>query len=289
MSFGFSLIALLGCLDYVIGYEASLGMFYIFPTAIVAYFTSRRLGMAAAVCSAVVWMVSDLLAGHVYSQPALLFWSGTGRMFAFMAVALPFSALRDAYMQQKQLARTDYLTQAVNQRAFYEIAEVELRRSRRYRHHLTFAFIDLDNFKGVNDIHGHDCGDELLQSVARTIRSNTRETDTLARLGGDEFAILMPETGQRAAFLAIQKIKEQLNSEADQKKLPVGFSIGVLTCEDLPRSTREMVAIADKLMYQIKRNGKNGIKHQVLKMQYVTQPITVFGQAGEPEKESVKA
>lgn len=98
----------------------------------------------------------------------------------------------------------------------------------------------------------------------------------------------MPETGQRAAFVAIQKIKEQLGSEADRKNLPVGFSIGVLTCEDLPRSTREMIAIADKLMYEIKRSGKNGVKHQVLRLQYVTQPVTAHEPLVRSEKESLK-
>jgi len=289
VSFGFSLIVLLGCLDYVIGHEASLGVFYLFPTAIVAYFTGRRLGIAAAICSTMIWLVSDMLAGQVYSQPLLLLWSGLGKTIVFIAVAVPFSGLRDAYLQQKKLARTDHLTQAVNSRAFYEVAEMELQRSRRYRRTMTVAFIDLDNFKAVNDVHGHNCGDELLQSVARTIRNNTRRTDTVARLGGDEFAILMPETGQRAAFVAIQKIKEELAAEANQKSLPVGFSIGVLTCEDVPRSAKEMVAIADKLMYEIKHSGKNGIKHQVLRLQYVTQPVTDIERYGELEKEAVES
>lgn len=263
-------------------------MFYLFPTGLIAYFTSRRLGITAAIFGAAVWLASDLLAGYVYSHPALLLWNGFARAIVFTAVAVPFSVLRDSYLQQKQLARTDHLTLAVNPRAFHEIAEAELQRSRRYRHTLTVAFVDVDNFKLVNDVHGHGSGDELLQSVARTIRSNTRGTDTLARLGGDEFAILMPETGQRAAFVAIQKIKEQLGSEVDQKNLPVGFSIGVLTCEDLPRSTREMLAIADKLMYEIKRTGKNGVKHQVLRLQYVTQPVTDHESLVKPEEESVK-
>lgn len=107
VSLGFGLIVLLGYVDYFISREISLGMFYLFPTGLIAYFTSRRLGITAAIFGAAVWLASDLLAGYVYSHPALLLWNGFARAFVFTAVAVPFSVLRDAYLQQKQLARTD--------------------------------------------------------------------------------------------------------------------------------------------------------------------------------------
>jgi diguanylate cyclase (GGDEF)-like protein len=88
-----------------------------------------------------------------------------------------------------------------------------------------------------------------------------RKTDICARLGGDEFALLLPETDQEFARQAISKIQAELLKEMGQNHWPVTFSMGVLTCQVAPPSTDELVKMADDLMYQVKRGGKNGIKY----------------------------
>lgn len=89
------------------------------------------------------------------------------------------------------MAREDFLTGVLNSRAFYEMAQVEMARAARQDSPLSLAYIDLDDFKEVNDTLGHSTGDRVLQAVAATIMEDIRLTDAVARLGGDEFAILL--------------------------------------------------------------------------------------------------
>ena len=103
--------------------------------------------------------------------------------------------LQQALEREKDEARLDFLTQIANRRAFYEAAATEVIRARRYHRPLTLVYIDLDNFKVVNDTFGHKTGDGLLVEVAATLRINIRGSDPVARLGGDEFVILLAETG----------------------------------------------------------------------------------------------
>ena len=117
------------------------------------------------------------------------------------------------------MARIDFLTGVLNSRAFYQIATAEIQRSGRYGHPLTLAYIDLDNFKTVNDEFGHSTGDELLKTVARTFSDNLRSSDYVARLGGDEFAILMTETSAQAALNVVARIQVLLEEQDAEKPL----------------------------------------------------------------------
>jgi diguanylate cyclase (GGDEF)-like protein len=123
------------------------------------------------------------------------------------------------------------------------------------------AYIDLDNFKIMNDQFGHSVGDQVLRTVVSSARKYLRKTDVVARLGGDEFALLMPETDQESARIALSKIQSGLLEEMRQSHWPITFSIGVLTCMATPQTTDALVSLADELMYSVKRNGKNAIKY----------------------------
>jgi diguanylate cyclase (GGDEF)-like protein len=140
---------------------------------------------------------------------------------------------------------------------------MEINRARRYEHPLTVAYIDLDNFKTINDRFGHSMGDNLLRLVADTIKNNIRLIDTVVRMGGDEFAILLPETGPEAAKAITRKI-QKINLELMQKNgWPVTFSIGVVTFISPPSTVDEILKRSDNLMYSAKNNGKNTIKYEV--------------------------
>ncbi len=132
-------------------------------------------------------------------------------------------------------------------------------RFRRYEHPFTLAYIDLDNFKTVNDQFGHAAGDQVLLTVVNSLKNTMRSTDTIARLGGDEFALLLPETNQDAACVAFTKFQTGLPEQMRQNNWPVTFSIGALTCQTNMDSPDELVKMADELMYSAKHNGKNAL------------------------------
>jgi diguanylate cyclase (GGDEF)-like protein len=209
-------------------------------------------------------LFTDWTTGHTYSHLLVLYWNSIVNLAFFLAFTLALSAVKKAFETAKQSARTEPLTGIPNSRAFGEVLEREIDRARRYGHSISFAYIDLDDFKAVNDRFGHSDGDLLLQAVANTIKKGIRETDTVARLGGDEFAILLPETGPKAARQFIERIRDSLSHDVEEHGWPVTFSIGVVTFMRPPIDVNEAIRIADSLMYSAKNSGKNTIKFEVL-------------------------
>jgi diguanylate cyclase (GGDEF)-like protein/PAS domain S-box-containing protein len=169
-----------------------------------------------------------------------------------------------ALATEKRLSRTDALTGVANRRAFYETAEAERKRSVRYGRPVSLAYIDLDNFKQINDQSGHETGDQVLACVAETLRKNIRAESLVARLGGDEFAVLLPETDQVAASLVTNKLRDLLATAMREKDWPVTFSVGVVTYDKPPQSTEQMMHAADELMYRVKREGKNSVASSLI-------------------------
>ena len=112
-------------------------------------------------------------------------------------------------LELRQVAISDGLTGALTRRAFIEAANHEIERSRRYGRDLTLVLFDLDDFKAVNDTHGHPAGDTVLRYVAACAQENIRTSDTFGRLGGEEFAILMPETDTDAAFACVERLRRR--------------------------------------------------------------------------------
>ena len=173
------------------------------------------------------------------------------------------SALRKsqeaALAAERRLARVDPLTGLANRRAFYEGAELERKRSLRHSRPLSVAYIDLDNFKQVNDQMGHDVGDELLAQIGSLLQNRLRAEDLTARMGGDEFAILLPENNYESACIAVHKTHRMLTEMAKDNRWPVTFSIGMVTFAPPPGNIEDMLRAADDLMYTVKHNGKNSV------------------------------
>jgi diguanylate cyclase (GGDEF)-like protein len=140
---------------------------------------------------------------------------------------------------------------------------MEIDRFQRNKQPFTVSYIDLDNFKAVNDNFGHNVGDDVLSAVVRQIKNLLRKTDFIARLGGDEFVLILPDTDQAGAQLLISKIQISLLEEMQKNKWPVTFSIGVLTCINIPQTVNELIKQADDLMYSVKNNGKNSINYSI--------------------------
>lgn len=259
---GTVLVALLGIFDYLTGPDLSFLIFYLFPVALVAWFGGRRAGFLLALISAAAWFFADVMTRVPQVHFLIPLWNVIEKLGVFLIVAYIVSAIRTAFDREKALARTDFLTGTLNRRSFFESADIENNRAHRYQRPFTMVYMDLDNFKLVNDLFGHDVGDMLLRSVAETIRENIRKIDLIARMGGDEFVILLPETGYEAAQAAVRKIQERLLDVARKHGWPVTFSIGAVTFVGSPTTVDEMIKVADNLMYSVKKSGKNMVRHE---------------------------
>jgi diguanylate cyclase (GGDEF)-like protein len=263
ITLGFAIVVLVGVIDHITGPELFVSIFYLLPIFLVTWFTERWMGVTISIVSAITWLITDFTAGHAYSYPAIPYWNMIVRLGTFLIMTLILSALKKALEHEKELARTDPLTGVANRRYFITLADMEINRARRYKHSFTVVYIDLDNFKTVNDHFGHSTGDALLRSVAHTIRNNIRATDIVGRLGGDEFAILLPETGPEPAEVITHKV-QKVNLDVMQKnEWPVTFSIGVVTFVSPPSTVDEMLKISDGVMYAAKKTNKNAIKYEI--------------------------
>jgi diguanylate cyclase (GGDEF)-like protein len=256
-------LALVAVFDFLTGPELSLSIFYIGPVGLAAWYYGRRGGYLLAALGGVAVYTADRLSGATYAYPLVPVWNAGVRVTIFLVTATLLSGLRRALDRERDLSSTDALTEVANTRAFYQRATAEIERARRYRHALTLAYLDLDNFKQLNDLSGHAAGDGALQAIAQAIRSSLRATDFVARLGGDEFALLLPETDQVAARAAIAKLHGLLNALMRERGWPTTCSIGVVTTLPPPVSVDELVKSADDLMYRVKRQSKNGVEYQV--------------------------
>ncbi|MEI7815680.1 MAG: diguanylate cyclase [Desulfuromonadales bacterium] len=252
----------LGWLDIITG-DYSLIVFYLIPVSLAAWFVSRQSGLLFCLLAVVVRFVADEWPrSAIFSHSVQHYWNVLIEFLFLVIMSLLFSALKKNLENEKELARRDPLTNTLNRRSFFDLAEHEINRSQRYDLPLTVAYIDLDNFKVVNDQLGHKTGDCLLMEVVATIRSNIRSSDILARFGGDEFVILLPNTPGEAALAFLNKVHESLNQSMELKGWPVSFSIGAATYVKSPLTVDEVIHHADELMYSVKHGGKNRLLHR---------------------------
>lgn len=254
-------VLLLAYIDAKTGYEVTLSIFYLLPIALAAWYFSGRLAYILSFISAFVWVMVDIKSGHYYSHVIILIWNSVVALGYYLLISYFLSKIRKLYEHEKELARTDPLTGALNRRYFYIVAENEIYRAKRFKRMLSLAFFDIDNFKLVNDTLGHADGDELLKIITMSISENLRASDVVGRFGGDEFAILFPETGKEQVREVIGKIQKILMEEVRKNKWPISFSIGVVTSFKGVNTIDEIVKAADKIMYSVKKNGKNNVKY----------------------------
>lgn len=161
----------------------------------------------------------------------------------------------------QKYASTDALTNLLNRRHFFDLAEKELIRAKRYQLYFSLLLIDLDNFKTVNDKHGHLIGDHLLQVVAECIRQNSREVDINGRYGGDEFVVLLPETQPPFSQVFAERLCQIVPQQLEKMKeitFPVTLSIGIANFSgESSMSIDTLFDRADQALYLAKEAGRN--------------------------------
>ncbi len=158
-------------------------------------------------------------------------------------------------------AVTDELTGLANRRRFQETLGTEVERSRRFEAPVALVMLDIDNFKRVNDTHGHQTGDLVLREVGRIVRESSREVDTPARYGGEELAMVLPGTDLEGAFNLAERVRQEVGALRlalpDGGTLQVTASFGAATHPDTAEDGRGLVAAADEALYEAKRTGKD--------------------------------
>ncbi|MCR4315989.1 MAG: GGDEF domain-containing protein [Planctomycetes bacterium] len=250
------LTAGVGALDHFTGFELSFSIFYLLPVVFVSWYVNRAGYVIAIVCAS-VWLVVDQSSGHEYSHPLIPYWNSVVRMSFFLLISLLLQRIKAHVLKEETLARVDGLTGAMNSRAFLEAADRLVALSARSRKPFTLAYIDIDDFKKVNDTKGHSEGDRALKAVARTLMASVRGADISARLGGDEFAVFLPDTDTAEATVALDRIRENLTLSAKEGEWAIGFSIGAAVFKSPPAKIEEALKLADELMYAVKNSGKN--------------------------------
>jgi diguanylate cyclase (GGDEF)-like protein len=243
-------------LDNRTGIELSFSIFYLIPVAAVAWWGSPSAGVAISVLSALAWLAADAPARD-FDRPLILIWNTLVRFGFFIVVAAALGRIARLLQHEHELARTDSLTGLANSRWFYDFLGREIERVRRSGRSITLAYIDLDNFKSINDELGHPTGDSVLQTVAQSLSAELRRADVIARLGGDEFAILLPDTDQGQARTVVERTVASVHETLGKAQWPVTLSVGVVTVSQPPSSAEQLIKQADDLMYRAKRSGKN--------------------------------
>lgn len=259
-----ALVVAVGWIDYATGVEVRAFPLYFAPVSLVTWRLGRSWGLALCCLSTGAWLLANRLAGLTYSKTYIPYVNTAAIFSAFVLVSLLLAAQKRQLERERSLARSDSLTGLANGRAFYETVASELARAARYRRPLTLAYIDLDNFKTVNDRLGHQAGDELLAGVGQALRRAIRSTDVAARLGGDEFCVLLPETGPEGCRLALENVRAQIAETMRAGGWPVTASIGAVSCTRPVCTVDELVREADALMYAVKGSGKDAIRCLVL-------------------------
>lgn len=253
-------VLLVGVVDYLSGTEIRVYPLYFLPLSLAAWHFGRRGAVAAVIAVTAIWWVANSSAGLIYSADYIWWINAFAQAAAFGTVAGLLSWARNLLDRERKLSLTDSLTGLANSRAFYASAGLAAASCRRAGRPVTIAYIDLDNFKCVNDRYGHAKGDILLKDVAKTFGASLRVSDLAARMGGDEFVVFLPETSESQAEHVLDRLRSALEKVFPDNECAVSASIGAF-CWDVPlESVDAMVSAADEMMYEVKKSGKNNVK-----------------------------
>ena len=189
----------------------------------------------------------------------------SGVLINYIAQFLDISDLKNAQESAQHQADHDFLTGLINRKALMKRLQEEYAKATRHKFTHAFFFIDLDNFKNVNDTYGHLVGDQLLIEVSARVQALLREEDLFSRISGDEFVIMMLNIDSNRPTAALQ-VKEKCNTIINElskefiingNQIHIGASIGIKIFPNKESQVEDVIAHADTAMYQAKNNGKN--------------------------------
>jgi diguanylate cyclase (GGDEF)-like protein len=238
--------------------ELRLGILYVIPVLLATWHDGMHWGIAFALATSLLRFQAGIDQMPITTPLDFRVLNEIAYLAVVGVVITGLSQLRHTQAQLEQLATQDSLTNVLNARAFsHELAQ-ELARNRRYGRPLALIYLDLDDFKAVNNAHGHATGDAVLRLVADAMRGAVRRADIVGRLGGDEFAVLMPETDDAVAHAAATRLAAGIRS-VFRGTPSVTASIGVVAVSGTEAGTDELIRKADQAMYAAKRAGKDRV------------------------------
>ncbi len=190
------------------------------------------------------------------------FLDESGKPFQYVSIRTDITDQKQA-VKLKVMAHHDHLTGLPNRNLFGDRLMLAIAEAKRHGGQLAFMYLDLDKFKPINDRLGHGVGDEVLKEVARRLKENIREIDTVARIGGDEFAVILAppttlEDSKRTAERLLQVLSEPIQAKGHE--CTVSASIGVSVYPKDATDAEELVKCADSAMYRVKDSGRNGVE-----------------------------
>jgi len=270
---GVPAVLLIGWFDYISGQEIGLSLFYLIPIGLVAWLASSWQAVACALLAGGCWLTADYLSLRHFSTTVL--WNAFTLFFIYIAAAYLVNHLRrdrddlqilnneleHAFKREAELARTDVLTGLPNSRAFLEVLGREVARARRELRGLCMLFLDLDDFKSINDHYGHAEGDEVLTKIGTLVRDVVRGGDVVARMGGDEFGVLLWHVPRAEAAHIAERLTARVAEFATQyPKARLGVSVGIAWFDDPPDNPDEILRAADREMYEEKTARKSDVR-----------------------------
>ena len=211
---------------------------------------SRMLVPAAVVCG-LLWLGAVYSAGRGITGPMLIPLGVVGLIATLVLLLL----IQHQHSRLRHLAATDALTGLANHRGFHERLGEEIERARDSGRPLALVAIDLDDFKPINDTHGHPYGDAILRAVGEALQSSVRSTDTAARVGGEEFALILPGADAVASFAVAERARERV-AEIAVEGFELSCSAGIAAFPKDAEESSALCQLADSALYWAKRGGK---------------------------------
>jgi diguanylate cyclase (GGDEF)-like protein len=256
-------VATIGWLDHAISPDLGFPLFYLLPVVAAGWWLGALPAAGVALASAGSWLLVEVPWDDPSALP-LSIWNKSTRLVLFLVVGLLIARVRrdqrrlDALAtREAELARTDALTGLPNGRAFIEHLRLEMGRGHRAGVPVAVAYVDLDNFKAVNDRFGHLAGDDVLRRVAAIVRAGIRSGDLAARLGGDELAVVLWDIDADGALRTGGRIVESVNGLRDEfPDTEIGASVGIALFRQMPDRVEDLIGRADDAMYRAKAAGK---------------------------------
>lgn len=259
-----ALVGFIAWIDYQTGPRFSFSLFYLIPVAVAGWYLQFRPALLIAVVASLATVVAEVLWN---TSRSVAYWNGFTSFTIFVLTTWLAARQRQARVEleaattrEARLARIDPITRLPNSRAFNELLSTADTGAPGDPQSVAILFIDLDNFKRVNDLFGHASGDDVLQKVAEAIVQSIRPDDVAARLGGDEFGVLArdvtPETAQQLGESIVRRIHEL--AAVAYPDTGLGATVGISYTTKISDAST-LVDAADQAMYEGKTQGKNRV------------------------------
>lgn len=261
--FGFVISLIIFYTDYkILGSAITFTLLYLLPIVLVSWYSGFWYGVVLSVICITEWVFIQFIGGIEPRHRLIFVIDIFTKLAIYLFIIIILLRLKKSLDIEKMLSRKDFLTGVYNRQGFYEILDLELYRMNRNHWPLTIAYLDVDNFKTINDTLGHQTGDKLLIQMTEIIQKHIRKSDTLARVGGDEFILLMPESNIEQAKKSVDKLRLLIMEMMRLNNWQSSVSVGAGIFSQWDSSPEEIVHTVDRLMYEVKKDAKNNVVYK---------------------------